>query len=74
MECGKCLRSDCRGFPGYTDPGCPVHGENPKICECKPGGKRKVRTIKEWRREVTVCTQCDGKIYEKKVAAGTRKK
>ena len=66
-DCGNCLSSDCRGNSGYTDPNCPVHGSDPKICSCKPGGKRKVRTVKEAFKEVTICTQCGGKIYEKKV-------
>jgi len=67
MECGNCLRSDCRGNDGYTDPNCPVHGSEPRICSCGPGDKRKVRTIHEYCRDVTVCTACDGKIYEQAV-------
>ena len=75
MECGKCLGSDCRGFPGYQDPECPVHGSNPKICRCIGKEKRKVRKVmKSLRAEVVICTKCGGKMYETAVKAQTRKK
>ena len=43
--CGKCFGPDCRGNPGYTDPGCPEHGT-------KAQEKDRERT-QPWRRKIS---------------------